>query len=150
MRFRNLITRMTSSVVTWATAWTHVFQNLTVNGTLVYAGGAFSLGSLQTATIDGAGITVTPAAGTGVLLITVTTNNAFTVDVPAGTSVAGQQLVIIIVNASGGAMGAVTFAAAYMQPAAFTEPASATRKVIIGTFDGTDWNLGVVSAADLS
>lgn len=149
MRLRNLIESVTATIVTWATAWTHVFQNLTVTGTFTNGGGAFSLGALQTETIGGAGLTVTPAAATGVLLINATTNNTFTVDVPAAL-VAGKQLVIIVHNSSGGAMGNITFAAAYQQPAAFTEPVNGMRKVIIATCDGTEWNLGVVSAADLS
>lgn len=43
-------------------------------------------------------------------------------------------------------MGAVTFAAAYFQPAAYAEPANGARNVITLVFDGTDWNFASVSA----
>lgn len=146
MRLRNLITSISNSIVTWATSWTHVFQNVTVLGTLTASG---AVGTLQTASITGAGQTVTPAAGDSVVLITATTNNAFTVAVPAGTPAVGQRVVIIVANASGGAMGAITFAAAYFF-SAWTSPANGTRRSIEFIYDGTAWNQVSPAGVDIS
>jgi hypothetical protein len=146
MRLRNLITSLTSSVVTWATTWTHIFQDVTVLGTLTISG---AQGTLQTATITGAGITVTPLPTDSVVLITATNNAAFTVAVPSGTPAVGQRFVVIIHNSVGAAMGAVTFAAAYFF-SAFTSPANGARRAVEFEFDGTAWTQISPAGVDLT
>lgn len=114
-------------------------------GAVTFSGGT-SGGPATSQQITGAAQTVTPSAQSGCLIIDATTNDAFTVNAPTGTAGPGQRLTVIIANTSGGAMGAVTFAAAYFQPAAYTEPANGARNVITLVFDGTAWNFASVSA----
>lgn len=143
MRLRNLIASISSTVVTWSTQWTHVFGSLTVVG-------GFSPGAAQAASIAAAGQTVTPAAGTSVVVIDVTTNDAFTVAAPAGTPGVGQRVLIEVQNNSGGAMGAVTFAAGIKQPAAWAEPANTKRATVSLVYDGAAWMFECISPADMA
>jgi hypothetical protein len=151
MRLRNLITSVSNAIVTWATGWSHVFQTVTVTGTLtagsVITSGA--VGTLQTAAITGAGITVTPNVGDAVVLITATNNAAFTVALPAGTGAIGQRIVIVVVNSVGGAMGAITFNASY-NFSTWTSPANGTRRAIEFQYDGTAWNQISPAGVDIS
>lgn len=145
MRLRNLIASLSSTVVNWATQWTHVFAGgVTITGTLIA-----SLGATQTASITGAGQTITPSAGTGFLVITAATNDAFTLGTPAGTPISGQRLLVLVINASGGAMGAMTIPAGFFFTA-FTSPANGARRMVEFIFGGTTWNQNATSAADLT
>lgn len=114
-------------------------NNVRFNGTVVAQGG-LSTGALQTATINAPALTVTPAAGTGVVLITATSVDAFTIALPAGAPVAGQLITFVILNSSGGVMGNITFVAAYRQTA-IVKPASTQRTTVQFVFDGTVWNM---------
>lgn len=139
MRIRNLISRMTSTVVTWATAFTHVFQNLTVNGTLTVVGQFINGLVPQSVNINAAGITVTPTGAEGMVILNVSTNNAFTLAVPSATQAIGTRLVVLYQNTSGGAGPVMTIAAAY-RFSAFTAPANgAWRALEFICVDGTVW-----------
>jgi hypothetical protein len=70
--------------------------------------------------------------------IQVTNGTAFTINAPSGPT-AHQTIVIDIRNASGGAMGAITWNAVFKMAGAFTNPANNKRRKIAFTYDGTNW-----------
>jgi hypothetical protein len=90
-----------------------------------------------------AGVIVTPTFGAAVTIdntlgdiqrVVANAATAPTIGAPASNGVDGQYLTIIIRNASGGAMGATTFNAAYHLAAAWVNPANLTERSI--TFRG--------------
>lgn len=89
------------------------------------------------------GATVTPALPLGNRLttatITATNNTAFTIAGPTGTVQDGARLTIVIRNASGGALGVVTFAAVYKKGAAWTQPANGFSRSITFVYDSANW-----------
>jgi len=145
MRIRSLLTSISNSIVTWSTNWQHVFGAVSF-GAVTYTG---AIGTLQTASITGAAQTVTPAVGNSVVLITAATNDAFTVALPSGTAAVGMRIVILVANAVGGAMGAITFNAGYFF-SAWTSPANGTRRAIEFIYDGTAWNQVSPAGVDIS
>jgi hypothetical protein len=74
-------------------------------------------------------------------------NNARAIAVPANM-VAGDSIQIKIVNTSGGALNATTFAAAIKQPA-ITYPATANHRMYYLISDGATVSLVGFSAADI-
>jgi hypothetical protein len=99
----------------------------------------------------GAAVAIDTTSGTGSLWqrITATSNVAFTIGAPT-TGVQGQQLLITLRNASGGALGAATFNAIFKLGAAWTNPANATSRSITFVFDGTNWVEIGRTAADVA
>lgn len=91
---------------------------------------------------------ITPSDDAGPQAIVATDGNAFTINGPVN-SVGGDELHLDIKNSSGGVMGAVTFAAAYLPAGAFTVPANGTRRTISFYFDGTNWVELNRAAADI-
>ena len=79
--------------------------------------------------------------------LTVTDGVAFTLNAPTNGDV-GQELTIDIVNASGGAMGTITWNAVFKLAGAFTNPATGTRRIISFYFNGANWIETNRTAAD--
>jgi len=98
------------------------------------------------------GTTITSDLDLGLFfLITVTDAVAFTVsnpaNVPATTGVA-PVITYDIYNNSGGAMGAITWGAAFRLAGAFTNPAAGQHRLITFSYDGSAWRELSRSAAD--
>lgn len=70
-------------------------------------------------------------------IITATNNTAFTINVPTTPSL-NQSLIFTVRNASGGALGAVTWNAIFKM-ATWTQPANGTSRSITFYYDGTNW-----------
>ena len=70
-------------------------------------------------------------------IITATNATAFTINAPSN-GYSGQRISVTIRNTSGGALGAVTWAAAY-KLSAWTQPATANSRSIDFRYDGTNW-----------
>lgn len=94
----------------------HVFQTAGIAGTVV-------------APTFGAAVTINNALG-DIQRVVANAATAPTIGAPAQNGVDGQWLTIIIRNASGGAMGATTFNAAYHLAAAWVNPANLTERTI--------------------
>lgn len=94
------------------------------------------------------GATVTVDATTGdTFIITATNGTAFTIAAPL-TPTNGQVATFTIRNASGGALGAITWNAVFKMPA-FTSPANGNSRSVTFHFDGTNWVQRYQSAADV-
>lgn len=95
---------------------------------------------------------ITPNTASGLWqTITVTTATAFTINAPTNppAATATQELVIEIFNNSGGAMGAVTWNAAFvLTGGAFTNPATGKRRYIAFQWNGANWIEQNRAAAD--
>jgi hypothetical protein len=84
------------------------------------------------------GPSVTPNAKLGnEFAITATNGTAFTVESPSNV-LTGQRITIRVRNTSGGALGAITWGAAYKM-AAWTSPAAGFSRAIDFQYDGTNW-----------
>lgn len=85
---------------------------------------------------------MTPDASQGAWqTITVTDGNAATINAPvSGPQAQSQELMVEILNSSGGAMGAITWNAAFVLVAgAFTNPANTKRRHIRFEWNGSNW-----------
>jgi len=98
------------------------------------------------ALVDGANVAVNAVIGS-TFTLTCANNNARVISVPTG-GVAGQRIVVRLVNTSAGALTLTTFAAAIKQPA-LTYPATLTTKEFELFFDGTEWELTTYSPANI-
>lgn len=96
--------------------------------------------------VDGAAVAVN-ALVASTFTLTCANNNARVISVPTG-GVAGQRIVVQIVNTSGGALTVTTFNAAIKQPA-LTLPATGTFREYELMFDGTEWSLVDFSGANV-
>lgn len=85
----------------------------------------------------------------GFFRVTVTGAGAFTISNPSGiaTIPTGTQITIMLRNASGGVMGAITMGALFK--GAPTAPANGNSRSFTYTFDGTNWVLTSASPADV-
>ena len=83
---------------------------------------------------------ITPNFGLGAqeFDITATNGTAFTINNPIGYGVDSQELIIIIRNTSGGALGTITWGTIYKM-LAFTSPVNGSSATIRFRFDGTNW-----------
>jgi hypothetical protein len=85
------------------------------------------------------GVTVTINADSGnYAKITVTDTNAWTMAAPTNPRT-GQTLVVDIVNASGGAMGAITWNAVWKLDSSYANPANGKRRTATFYYDGSNW-----------
>lgn len=99
------------------------------------------------------GATVTPSGAFGGVpqTITVTDANAFTVAAPlnAAASDADREITIEVFNNTAGAIGAITWNAAFvLVGGAFTNPAAAKKRLISFKWNGSKWIETSRSAAD--
>ena len=83
----------------------------------------------------GVNVAVDLSLGT-IVTIVVTNNVAFTIGAPTN-AVTGMEWILAIRNTSGGAMGVVTFNAAFKLPA-FVNPANGFQRSMHFYFDGTN------------
>lgn len=95
---------------------------------------------------DGAAVAIDCAVGNWFTL-TCANNNARVFQVPANM-LAGDHVWVRVVNTSGGALNATTFAAAIKQPA-LTYPATANNRLYEIIFDGTTVSLVAFASADI-
>jgi hypothetical protein len=79
--------------------------------------------------------------------ITATNGTAFTIEAPRNPT-SGQVITFTIKNASGGALGTITWDAVFKMPA-FTSPANGFNRSVTFAFDGTNWLQRYQSAADV-
>lgn len=70
-------------------------------------------------------------------IITATNGNAFTIGPPSNAKI-GRQIAFEINNASGGALGVITWDAVY-RIGAFTAPGNGKGSVITFIYNGTNW-----------
>lgn len=82
-------------------------------------------------------------------IITATNNSNFTITAPSGTVGVGSPLWVVIRNASGGALGTITWDAIFKK-STFTAPADLTQRSILFYWNGTDWIQDIQSAADIT
>ena len=80
--------------------------------------------------------------------ITATNGTAFTISNPT-EPVMSRIITYDILNSSGGALGAITWGAAFKLAGAFTNPANTMRRTITFRFDGTNWIEQSRAAADI-
>jgi hypothetical protein len=106
-------------------------------------------GTIQTLTY-GATVNTDPNSGS---YCKVTANNgtAFTIAAPspAPTSTQAMELTYKITNSSGGALGAITWNAAFKLAGAFTNPANGTSRTITFRWDGGNWVENARAAGDI-
>lgn len=89
-------------------------------------------------------------ADSSIFSLTVTDGVAFAIANPLNAR-AGQELTLMILNGSGGAMGAVTFGTGYRLAGAFANPANTKRQVIrFFSLDGVAWYEIARTVADLA
>jgi hypothetical protein len=131
------------------TAWTGTLRGATgggvdqlVGGTRYYSNGvgAALAGTAQTMvpqTVSGAGTVSIDASAGDEQYLTVTTGSAFTIGAPTNLTT-GQLLTLNIRNNSGGALGAITWNAAFKM-AAWTSPANTNSRSIVFRYDGSNW-----------
>lgn len=86
-------------------------------------------------------------ANGNIQVITATDENSFSVQNPIN-AVAGQQMTLIIRNASNGSLGAIYWGSAYKM-SAFTSPASGFSRTIEFEYDGTYWVQTFMATADV-
>ena len=92
---------------------------------------------------------ITPDASLGNNQAIVATNGtAFTINAPT-SPILGQTLTLDIKNSSGGAMGAITWNAAFLLAGAFVNPANGKRRTISFYYDNTNWVETNRAAADI-
>lgn len=83
--------------------------------------------------------------------ITVTNGSAMTVNAPSGppSAAQSQRLVIEVFNNSGGAMGVITWAAAYVFPGvSWSNPASGKRRHAVFEWNGAAWLCTSITGAN--
>lgn len=90
----------------------------------------------------------TNAVRRGPFTIVATNGTAFTISNPTNPTT-GKTITYDIKNSSGGAMGAITWGAAFLLAGAFTNPANTKRRTISFYFDGTSWIETNRAAADI-
>jgi parallel beta-helix repeat protein len=90
----------------------------------------------------------TDAAVSEAFTIVATNGTAFTISNPTNAN-KGMEIIYDIKNSSGGAMGAITWGAAFLLAGAFTNPASTKRRTISFYYDGTNWIETNRAAADI-
>lgn len=85
-------------------------------------------------------------------IIAVSNNTAFTISAPTNAPSTGftKKITITIANGSGGAMGAITWNAAFALAGAFTNPASTKQRSVTFLWSGTGWNELYRTAADVT
>lgn len=93
------------------------------------------------------GATVAIDASTGDQIITATNGVAFTIAAPTKAA-AGTVMTVTIRNASGGALGAITWNAVFKMPA-FVAPANGNSRSVTFHYDGSNWIQRYQSAADV-
>lgn len=81
-------------------------------------------------------------------VISATNGTAFTIAAPTG-GVSGQTITYTIRNASGGAIGAITWNAVFKLNAAAIAPANGNSRSISFQYNGTNWVETFRSAADV-
>lgn len=92
---------------------------------------------------------ITPNATLGKFKkITATNTTAYTINAPQNPQ-NGMELVFDIVNSSGGAMGTITWNAAFKLAGAFTNPANTKARTISFVYDGSNWVETNRAAADI-
>lgn len=99
------------------------------------------------------GPVVTPDASLGGLAVVTATNAvAFTIAAPINPPAAGNAMVLVLTvrNASGGALGALTFNAVFKLGAAWVQPANGFSRTISFVWNGTNWVEAFRSAADVA
>ena len=89
----------------------------------------------------------TTAIRSNLFTITATNGTAFTISNPTD-GYSGQVITYVIRNTSGGALGALTFGAAF-KASAWTQPATGYSRSISFRYDGTNWVETVRSSADV-
>jgi hypothetical protein len=72
------------------------------------------------------------------VVVTVTDTTAFAIGAPTN-KMKDAKLSFVILNSSGGAMGAITWNGAFLLAGAFTNPASTKRRTIRFVCDGANW-----------
>jgi hypothetical protein len=93
------------------------------------------------------GATIATDAGLGnIFRVTVTNNTAFTMSFPTN-GVKGQRIMYRVANASGGAMGVITWTSFKMF--AFVNPANGFQRTIEFEFDGFNWYETFMTATDV-
>lgn len=90
----------------------------------------------------------TDASAARYLKITATNGTGFTISNPTQAG-EGMEIVYDIKNSSGGAMGAITWGAAFLLAGSFTNPADTKRRTIKFYYDGTNWVEVCRAAADI-
>lgn len=85
-----------------------------------------------------ASVTVSAEEGNAVFTITATDGEAFTIANPSSTPSAGQRIVVRVKNASGGALGTITWGNQFKM-AAWTSPANGYSRSIWFLWDGNGW-----------
>jgi len=80
--------------------------------------------------------------------LTVSDGTAFTINAPS-YPYKGKRITVDVKNASGGAMGAITWNAVFKLAGAFTNPATGSRRTITFYYDGTNWVETNRAAADI-
>lgn len=80
-------------------------------------------------------------------VITATTGAAFTINAP-GQPAMGGLIRLRIVNASGGALGVITWNAIYKR-SAWTSPANGFHRTIEFQYDGTNWGETMTPTVDV-
>lgn len=136
-------------------------QRIVPNGW--FLDGAAARNPFGSASVTGAGQTITPDIGTSTYFrITTTTNNAYTLAAPTqngaaitaanalGIALRGVTLTIEFRNTSGGAAGAITPNAIYkLAGGAITQAATANNRKYLLYWDGTNWTEITRGAADI-
>lgn len=108
---------------------------LTITVPGVVTCGVVNPGLISTVTYS---TSMTPDSALGtVFRITVTDGVAFTINAPLNP-VAGEEITVVIRNASGGVAGAATWNAVFKM-STWTQPANATSRSITFFYDGTNW-----------
>jgi hypothetical protein len=115
-------------------------QRTTINGgkvrTINSTGTRDTFGNISTLTYSAS---MTPDCDLGnEFVITATNNTAFAINAPASSPGTGQRITVTIRNASGGALGAVTWNAVFKM-SAWTQPANGFSRSIDFIYNGTNW-----------
>jgi hypothetical protein len=95
------------------------------------------LNNLQSLTIVSAAVNINATLGQ-YFELTVVNNSAFTINNPTG-GLAGQSMTLILINASSGTMGTITWGTEFILGANFRNPGNGVARVIKFRFDGTNW-----------
>ena len=77
----------------------------------------------------------------------VTDTNNFTINAPTNMAI-GDRLIVTVKNASGGAVGTITWNAVFKK-ATFTNAANGSNRSIEFFYDGTNWIQTYQTAADV-
>lgn len=124
------------------------YPDLRVNKDLILINGMLQ----QSTAAPTYGATVTPDASNGSWqTITVTNSTAFTIAAPPNppSSSNTAELVIEVLNSSGGAMGAITWNAAFVFPTgSWTNPASTKKRFARFEWNGVNWICTSLASAD--